>query len=235
MLGFDALGKLALGQVERELVNEYTLAAGVGAFTLNGQSAGLIADRFLYGDAGSFLLAGQDADYQRTYGVVAGTGAFALTGQAAGVTAARVLYASPMAALRSRHFLYAALGKIQLGGTTASTSATTFALTGQHIDVSIGRQIPADAGSFLVTGQDASLVAARMLAGATGSFLLTGQDVTLAVERRLVAGTGSFIVSGVTTEGVVRRRKILAFPRVSSNHIIASKRGGQIRAAVYGG
>ena len=59
----------------------YTLAADVGAFTLSGQDAGLLAGRTVAGDAGSFALSGQDAGLYVGRKVTGDAGAFAFTGQ----------------------------------------------------------------------------------------------------------------------------------------------------------
>jgi hypothetical protein len=74
MLGFDALGRLALGQVATTVT--YSLSVDPGSFTLNGQSANYVVS--FMADAGSFTLNGQAVDLHAA--LVAAAGSFVLTG-----------------------------------------------------------------------------------------------------------------------------------------------------------
>jgi hypothetical protein len=57
------------------------MAAGAGAFVLDGQDADLYINDHLNALPGAFVLAGQDAQFRRGRVLVAGAGAFVLDGQ----------------------------------------------------------------------------------------------------------------------------------------------------------
>lgn len=76
MLGFDAVGRFALGQVSSSYIVT-TLVADHGSFALTGQAA-LFATTMVF-DFGSFTLSGQSADLTQIY--PSDFGSFTLTGQ----------------------------------------------------------------------------------------------------------------------------------------------------------
>jgi hypothetical protein len=74
MLGFGAVGRIALGQISTSHVT--TLSAATGAFLLSGQAA--IFRISQVSGLGTFLLSGQSAPL--TVNIVASPGAYNLTG-----------------------------------------------------------------------------------------------------------------------------------------------------------
>lgn len=76
MLGFDAVGRFALGQVSSPYIVT-TLTAEAGTFALNGQAA-LFATTMVF-DFGAFTLSGQAVDLTQIY--PSDFGSFTLTGQ----------------------------------------------------------------------------------------------------------------------------------------------------------
>lgn len=77
MLGFDALGRLAIGQVSDGGASTIILTASAGAFTLSGQAALFRVNQV--SAAGSFTLSGQAALFRPS--LVSAAGAFTLSGQ----------------------------------------------------------------------------------------------------------------------------------------------------------
>lgn len=62
MLGFGALGELALGQVATD---DKALSVDVGAFVIAGQDVGLYATRYLTAETGVFTLTFNSAELAR--------------------------------------------------------------------------------------------------------------------------------------------------------------------------
>lgn len=80
----DNGGTYGKGSVGTVLVGPYTLALGVGSFTLSGQITDLIhhvANRILAMGAGAFSVAGQAIAFTQTRILTMGAGAFTLTGK----------------------------------------------------------------------------------------------------------------------------------------------------------
>lgn len=84
MLGFGALGELALGHASDE--NRY-LAVDVGAFVIAGQDVGLYATRYLTAETGVFTLTFNSAERARSrlgLSVTSGGGVRGLNASAGG-------------------------------------------------------------------------------------------------------------------------------------------------------
>ena len=81
MLGFDAIGRLALGQSSRPTSN-YILTASVGAFVITGIAA--VFNTSMTSSAGSFVITGYDSIPNILY--PSSGGSFTITGIAATLT-----------------------------------------------------------------------------------------------------------------------------------------------------
>lgn len=106
-----------------------SLTADVGAFTLAGQTAGLLRALQLGAEAGSFSLSGQDAELRFGRQLSAEVGGYLLSGHDAAFAYHRNLAAS----------------------------AGAFALAGQAATFSYIRRLSAETGSFALAGQEANL------------------------------------------------------------------------------
>lgn len=81
MLGFAALGEMALGELVT-VVSSDLIAAGA-TVTISGQVAGLYATRYLTADAGGFTFAGFESNLAVARSITAEAGAFVMTFQPA--------------------------------------------------------------------------------------------------------------------------------------------------------
>lgn len=209
MLGFQALGRRALGQISTDVAvnaeagaflltgQDATFAvampAETGTFTLTGQDATLTRIRQVAASAGSFALTGQDATFAIT--MPAGAGAFVLTGQ--DVTFRYV-------SLR----VYAEAGSFTLNGQSSrrllslQTAAASFALTGQSVGLSLA--MTGGRGSFALTGQTATF--AITMPAATGTFTLTGQD-----SRRVLSLKANKATFTLTGQSTFRQRNLILY------------------------
>lgn len=152
MLGFHALGKIAIG----ELSTESAVVLESGAFVLDGQPA--LFNQVRVAAVGSFTLSGQAAS--RVISMRAGAGAFVDTGIAAGLHHGRILVASQTITTTVSHFLFAPLGQFSLGGGALNSQATTFVLTGDNINLNVDNPLTAASGTFILTFIDGALIAA---------------------------------------------------------------------------
>lgn len=83
MLGFGAIGELAIGQFESEAAN----ASNAGVFTITGQDVGLFVGRVLTAEVGVFTITGGvslTAQTRAGLRVIAGGGARGLKATAGG-------------------------------------------------------------------------------------------------------------------------------------------------------
>lgn len=62
---------------------------------------------------------------------------------------------------------------------TLTAESGSFTLTGNDVNLLVGRTLTADAGTFTLTGQDVNLLVGRVLTAETGQFTLTGNDANL--------------------------------------------------------
>lgn len=233
MLGFQALGRRALGQISTDVA----VSAEAGAFTLTGQAAGLSAA--IIGGTGAFTLTGQDAAFtiSANYPLTADAGTFTLSGQDATLVYGRVIpfVVEPGAFVLS--------GGAATFAITMPAGAGVFVLTGQDtrrlLALSAGRGAFSLAGSATVNRRDLVLyanptqaarveyvLAAPLGAVAIGqgstfdatatTFSFHGQDVRFQKAVTLTAGTGTFTLSGqdatLATSDYPSNIKI--FPRV---------------------
>lgn len=226
MLGFAQLGRLALGQSAPR--SAFSIIAAAGSFVLAGQDAN--ATIVGTSEVGAFTLAGQTANGNLS--MPAAVGGFTLTGQAAGSVLTISMVAASTPAVRSRSWVtFAALGSTHLGSGGPS-APPTFALKGQSL--SFGLSMPAAVGAFVLTGQQARLEQGVVLGVNVGAFTIAGQDAN--VSFSMPAAVGSFALTGQDVEFRIRVPKIRAFPRVGRNTVSARATGRDgIKLRAYGG
>lgn len=226
MLGFDALGKRALGEVPTAAAN--ALIAEAGAFALTGQT--IVSTVTMAGETGAYELLGS-----ATFTIVLpmDAGAFTLAGQTALTPAVFTLRCDPYVSLQAVQVGFAPLGAIALGqGYIDTATAISFALTGQ--EVGFRHTMAAEAGAFVFTGQEVSPFLGNILSPEAGAFALTFQTVASSIVLPLAAG--SFVLTGIGQTDLTRRApKIRAFPRVGRNTATARPVSGGARARAYGG
>lgn len=152
MLGFQALGRYALG--ETSVVVPIVLAE-TGAFSLTGNPVHFHLTR--KAGTGAFTLTGQPTLRQITFRPAAGS--FVLTGVSAGLRRGYRLVASPTVQTYGSHFLFAPLGRFALGGAvTGADQATTFIFTGNNANMNRAAHLDAGTGVFTWTGIDATII-----------------------------------------------------------------------------
>jgi hypothetical protein len=184
----------------RPAVNNYTLTAQGGSYTLTGQSATLIRSKLVTASGGSYAIAGQQATITYTpaainYQLTAQGGSYALTGQSATISRDRRLTSSG--------------GSYALTGGTATILRTkvitaqggAYALTGQQSVISKSKLITAQGGTYSVTGQQAIIERDRTLTAQGGAYISTGQQATItytgaAAAYTLTAQGGVYELSG---------------------------------------
>ena len=222
MLGFQALGRLALGQIG----SAPAVAADVGEFTFTGISAGL--NQGLTAGTGAFVFTGIDAELESsaTYSVTGNVGAFTLTGNDSGLD-----IAFPISA-----------GEFLLSGQVVGLNLSllgavgAFTLSGQAL--TLARDLVLYATPEVTTGYTSFFGFAALGEVAFGesaideelanTFALTGQNSTGDRVALLPADAGSYVVSGVVVDFIsdAYPSKIRVFPSAGRG-ARASARGGQ--------
>lgn len=173
-------------------LSNYSLTADAGAFTLSGQSAGVLRALAVSGDVGTFSLTGQSAGALATRTISSDAANFALGGQNAGLLAAYSVSAA------ASSFSLTGQDAALLKGFSITFDVGTFNETGQNAGLLATRQISTDAGSFSVSSQDATLTktSASSLAADVGTFAFVGQAATLMVARLLGGAATDFVLAG---------------------------------------
>lgn len=225
MLGFEALGRNALGQVTAATARSITIEAG--SFSVIGQAATLSNARTIAAAAGTFTLTGKDAALPIR--MPADVGAFTFTGNAAGVVTVRRLTASPYPIRNRQMFGFAALGEVALGQ-GSEVDGVTFQISGKDTGFSIN--MPAEVGTFTLTGQDARIVKGLVMEALHGTYAVSGQSVTLRLN--MPADVGTFTTGGNVIEFIRRRPRIRAFPRVGNPTFSGRTLGRGFKARAYG-
>lgn len=151
MLGFQALGKIAIA----ELSTESAATSESGAFVVAGNAALFSLTRV--SAVGGFTLSGQAAS--RVISLRASAGVFVETGRDAGLARGRRLVALPSVTTASGHFLFAPLGEFALGGGSVGSQSTTFAFVGNNVNFNIDNPLTAGRGLFVLTFIDGALIA----------------------------------------------------------------------------
>lgn len=150
MLGFQALGKDALGELT-------TVSAGFaesGSFVVTGNTSLLSSTRVA--GIGEFALTGQSAS--RVLSMRGEIGSFVHTGIAANLASDRRLVALPSILTYPKHFLFSALGELVLGGSSSSAQDTTFVLLANNVNFNIDNPLIAEQGEFVLTFVDGTLL-----------------------------------------------------------------------------
>jgi len=225
MLGFDALGRLALGETSAS--TSKAIQIGVGSFSVTGQAAGLAAARKITADAGAFSVTGRDAALPISMPATVGEVTF--TGNAVGVVTVRRLVCSPYPIRNRQMFGFAALGEVGLGQ-AQEPDGVTFQISGQELTFNVS--MPAEVGTFTLTGQDARIVKGLVMEALGGTFAISGQSVTLRLN--MPADVGTFTTGGNVVEFIRRRPRIRAFPRVGNPTFSGRAMGRVFKARAYG-
>lgn len=227
MLGFEALGRYALGQFTSTAA--FSVTASAGSFTLTGVAAGVTAQRYLSAGAGSFTLAGPTTRFPLV--MPADVGAFTLTGIAATPTAVRRIVS--------------AVGSFALSGQEITPKVTmpagvgAYSLTGISSVLVQGYVLNAEpyvATERLHVGFAAlGAISIGQMQVSTGfTFQIGAQDIAFRVN--MPADVGAFVITLPSTVAFARTRpKIVAFPRVGRGAISAKSVGRDMRARSYGG
>lgn len=225
MLGFDAIGRLALGEASASTSKAIQIDAG--SFSITGQAAGLSNARKVTAEAASFTVTGSDAALPIS--MPASVGAFTLAGQSVGVVTVRRLGCSPYPVRNRQMFGFAALGELALGQ-AQDTDGVTFQISGQELTFSVS--MPAEVGAFTLTGQDARIVKGLVMDAFGASFEVSGQSVTLRLN--MPADVGTFTTGGNVVEFIRRRPRIRAFPRVGNPTFSGRAMGRGFKGRAYG-
>lgn len=225
MLGFDALGRRALGQFSDATASAVTAATGTYALsfqTVNSQVSMAAA-------TGTLSLSFQTA--AGNISMPAAQGTYTLTGQPVTLTANLYLTASPFIITERAQFGFAALGQVALGEYSSSTRPT-FQL--QLQDAVSRLSMPAAQGTFTLSGQNVVLFLGSILTAVRGTYTLSGQNINVLIS--MPAAQGAYALSFVTADGVIRLpKKIRAFPRVGHAAFSAKSVGRDIKIRSYGG
>lgn len=137
-----------------------------GTFAVNGQTAGLSAQRPSNFAAGTYTLSGQDVTFDYGFGIVVDSGNYTLTGQ---------------------DFVFdTGFGVVWAKG--------TFTLTGQSVNTNISMN--AVNGSFTVTGQDALKGVGEVFEVGTFTMTLRDAAITAQFNMSVDAGSVSLDTSG---------------------------------------
>lgn len=228
MLGFNGLGRLAIGQADE--TRAFSLSAGAGSFTLSGVAASVLPQRAIAASTGAFALSGIAVGLPLV--MPADAGAFALTGIAVNALATRLAsfeagtFTLTGQEITPRVSMPADTGVFQISG-VASVIVQGYVLNAEPY-VQFQRDFVGFAalGSVAI-GQD------RTPGGVT--FSLNGQDITPRIN--MPVEPGAFVLTGpsVTTFGRTRP-KIRAFPRVGNPAFSATSRGRDaVKIRAFGG
>jgi hypothetical protein len=225
MLGYEAIGRLAVGELTT--ANAVAVTASSGTLTLTFQS--VASQISVAADAGTLTLTFQTVN--TAVSMPAGQGTFNLTGQAAALTSAFILPASPFLYTERSQFGFAALGQVALGE-YQSSQRPTLQIAFQTVQSNFS--MPAAQGTFSLSGQPAFLFLGNILSAASGSYTLTGSQAVFQIN--MPADRGTFTTTFQVYDNVITLpTKMRAFARVGRSTISARSVGRDIRAKVYGG
>ena len=149
------------------------VAAELGAFALDGQSAGVLYKRIFPASVGTFGFTGAPVLLPLGRAMAALGAGFSLAGQSAlsaltrrlTVESGALLLSGQDAVLRTTRQLVSTLG--------------AFSYAGQVVPLRVGRGLVSDPAEFLFHGKDAVLARLQLLLAESGSFVLAGQDAQL--------------------------------------------------------
>jgi hypothetical protein len=225
MLGFQAIGKLAIGELSSSNATE--LAADYGTYAITWQE--VTAQLGMEAELGTYTVTGQDVAL--SISMNAEQGSYTLTGQDASLVANVVMAANAATSGVRAQFGFSALGQVALGQ-IRSTTQNAYVVTGQNIDIAFSMQ--AEFGTYTLSGQTANLFEGYITTPDTGAYTLTGQDVNFMIS--MPADSGSYAVTWWAVDGVRRIAKIRAFPRVGNPTFSAKSTGRDaVKVRAYGG
>lgn len=228
MLGFDALGKLALGQLSG-VAAASAITAETGALVVSGQEMASVVT--MPADAAAVTVTGQSAGLVVSMRAEAGT--LTITGQTVVTTAAYRLAVGPFVAQEDTQFGVAALGAIALGQLYAdSANSISFEVTGG--EVMFRHAMAAEAGAVAISGGAANLVEGNVLTADHCDIIVTFHPIATTITLPL--GAGSLVITGQGQVELSRRSpKLRRFPRAGTTTISARSVGAGMRARAYGG
>lgn len=191
--------------------NAYTLGGSPTAFTLNGQSAGLLSDRLLTSDTTSFALNGQSSGLLSDKLLTSGVGAFTLDGQAVTLTYTPAANAYVLTA-GATSYVFQGQDAAIITGKLLTSDTAAFGLIGQDVILVADRVITADQVAFTLQGQPALLLANKIVPASSASFALNGQSATL-----VYTPAGAYILTASSTAYATSGQDaLLLFDRVIS-------------------
>lgn len=181
--------------VQTSSAQNFTLVAGVGGFSLAGQTVGIRANRTLGASAGSYSEAGQTVGLIEDRVLPAASGSYAFTGQAVGLLYGRNL----AAAVGSYSFngQDVTLTYSGAGSPVLVADAGVFSVSGQAVGLLANRTLAASAGSYTETGQTVGLLADRKITAGLGVYSFSGTPILFRADRKLTAGAGTYTFTGV--------------------------------------
>jgi len=173
----------------------YSLALAQGSYAVNGQAAGVKADRRITASQGSYSHNGQAVTLRMTRGVLsAEQGSYSLNGQAVTLTGPDVSYA-----LTLDQGSYAITGSDAAVDLEINIDSGSYALTGNTLGLAYGPRLNADQGAYALNGQALGIRVTRNLVLAGGNYAVDGQDVGIeqhAPAPVLAMDTGFYTLTG---------------------------------------
>ena len=228
---FDILSGISI----KPNVNNYTITALGGTYTVSGGSAAVLRSKRLIASGGSYTITGQQATLTWTPNVQAYTltclgGSYSLTGSSAILSRNRKLTSSggtynitgaSATLLRSKRIV-ASGGTYTLAGGTATllrskrlvASGGAYALTGGTATIKRSKYLVATGGEYTITGQQVTITWATGPNAYTlicngGTYTLTGSQASILRSKRLIASGGSYTYTGSAVT-IRKSRYILA-------------------------
>jgi hypothetical protein len=215
MLGFDALGRLALGQVSSQTATTDVLVADKGSFALTGKAAAFQVQ--LASVAGAFTLTGIGAAFVASFSAAAGS--YAFTGEAAAFTVSAALNTGGFALTGIDASFTTTVefnaGAFAFAGIDASfrtyLAAEGYAVTITFAEEADRTDFVADTGAFSVSGGEAAY-----------SETIHGADGTRRKRRRVPLQTVERKIKRVNRDGTVDELPFIKGPRpaIPPDHLI---------------
>lgn len=226
MLGHQALGRFALGQITG--LSAYQITADAGAYTVTGQTATLSAARRITAAVGTFTLSGQNVGLPVRMPAEVGT--YALTGQSATFQATRRMTAAVGTYTIAGYVTLVVTMPAAAGAFTVSGNAANL-VKGYVINCEPFPSVRLVQFGFAALGEVA-IGQSRIADGNT--FNISGQAANF--QTNMPADAGSYLVTGSTVVQFGRvLRKFRAFARVGRGTVSARSVGRDIKARAYGG
>lgn len=205
-------------------LNTYVLAADAGSYVLSGNSAQLLAARFLNATAGVYTLTGAAAKTLAGRAIQAAPGSYALTGRAAQLLASRVLSANPGS------YVLTGVAAKTLAGRLLGAVAGNYTLSGVAARLLAGRLLTGSPGVYVLNGAAAQLIytplgpAQYVLNADPGSYALVGKSILATANRLLVAAAGIYALSGAAADLSKATPSVPRVPEIGGGGAAPSRR-----------